>query len=467
MKKKSNKKLVLLLILVLVISVGYAALATTIKINGTSTVKGLNWNIYWDNVVPTEGSVTGANVTTAPTTNGTSTTTVTFGVILPEPGDFYEFTVDAVNAGSIDAMIADDGILYKAYSDSGYTQEVTLPDVVRYTVTDSEGNEIEEGRPLLKKSGNTPTRDTYKVRVEYRNDSEINPSDLDGTNDREYYFKFEVTYVQKTGTDNNESTPSQSNVSIVSGEKGNLQPGNIVKIGDTEEFFVISSDNSENGKTKLFAKYNLLVGYIIESYSKTGSISDDTPGYGLQSEEATAQTEYGDTFKGSIEFANYNMTYPYWMNSDGTLLLDDYTNDNTIYYDQDSGHFKNRSDNSIAHPYIYNENSVIYDYISGENGYVNKLISMGAPSTITGRLLTFDEAEAIKNIGYNGKSIVFGEQSYWLGTADSSIHVDAIPSHENGVSVPVGDMEPSTNEVNYDSQDGIRPVIEIFTKDIH
>ncbi len=195
-KDSKSKKVLLLLILVLTISIGYAAIASTLKINGNTTVKGLNWSIYWDNVVPTEGSVTGANVVTAPTTSGTTTTTIDFSVILPEPGDFYEFEVDAVNAGTIDAMIADEGIIKKAYSDANYTNEVTLPDVVRYTVTYQDGTAVEPNHLLAKKDGNTPTRERYKVRVEYRNDDEIDPDDLDGTNDRQYYLRFQVEYVQ-------------------------------------------------------------------------------------------------------------------------------------------------------------------------------------------------------------------------------------------------------------------------------
>ena len=199
--RKGKKRIVLLLILVVGISIGYAALANTIKINGTSVVKGANWNIYWDNVNVDSGSVSGANVITTPTTTGTTTTEVEFSVVLPEPGDYYEFTIDAVNAGSIDAMIEDNGVQNKVYSDSGYTQEATLPDVVRYTVTNLDGSAIESGHVLPKKEESTPTRETYKVRVEYRNDEEIDASDLDKDNDKTYYFKFAVTYVQSSSSE--------------------------------------------------------------------------------------------------------------------------------------------------------------------------------------------------------------------------------------------------------------------------
>ncbi|MBR4618928.1 MAG: hypothetical protein IKO49_06450, partial [Bacilli bacterium] len=143
------------------------------------------------------GSVTGENVTTAPTTTGTTTTEVTYAVILPEPGDFYEFTVDAVNAGTIDAMIAENGVSNIAYTDSTYETVATLPKVLKYTVTYADGSAIEDYHLLAKKSGSTPTTEKYKVRVEYRNDDEINISDLEEvTADTTYYFKFSVKYVQ-------------------------------------------------------------------------------------------------------------------------------------------------------------------------------------------------------------------------------------------------------------------------------
>ncbi|MBR4619028.1 MAG: hypothetical protein IKO49_06955 [Bacilli bacterium] len=197
MKNNRKKSLVLILILMLVISVGYAAITTTLKINGTSKVQKVGWNIYWDNVQTTTGSVTGENVTTAPTTTGTSTTEVTYAVTLPEPGDFYEFTVDAVNDGTINAMIAENGVSNVAYTDSTYETVATLPKMFRYTVTYADGSAIEDYHLLAKKSGSTPTRETYKVRVEYRNDSEINISDLaDIDADTTYYFKFSTNYVQ-------------------------------------------------------------------------------------------------------------------------------------------------------------------------------------------------------------------------------------------------------------------------------
>ena len=437
-QKSKQKKLVLLLILVLTISIGYAAIATTLKINGTSTVKGVNWSVYWDNVNITDGSVTGTNVTAVPTTTGTTTTEVNFAVTLPEPGDYYEFTVDAVNAGSIDAMIAENGILNKVYADSAYTEEATLPKVLKYTVTYADGTEIQDKHLLAKRSGTTPTREKYKVRVEYRNDEEINPSDLDGTNDKTYYFKFAVTYVQA----DNSAVAVRSAIRRVSTQnEGQITPGDVIGIGETEDFYVISSDSQ---KTVLLAKYNLLVGYSNNestNYEDT-YISPSTPGYGLQNVDAIG---YVEDYYSTVAFSSTK----YW---DDGGLKSEYAKD--LY-----GNLASYSGN--PYPYVYDntyttapdfssecDRSTNCWYTSGYSiayyveQYITTLKGMGAPSTITGRLLSYEEADDAQSIEDNGTSIIFNDTGYWLGSASSS----------HALSVGEGSA--------------VRPVIEISTSEI-
>ena len=84
---------------VFTLTVVYAALSTTLNITGTAQVTAASWDIYLDNVQLNSQSAT----TTAPTI--TDKVTATFSTTLSKPGDFYEFTIDVVNNGSIDAMI--------------------------------------------------------------------------------------------------------------------------------------------------------------------------------------------------------------------------------------------------------------------------------------------------------------------------------------------------------------------------
>ncbi len=200
MQKKNTKKknLKYLLVLLLLISVGYAAIATTLKINGTATVKGTKWDVYWE---PTSVSITNGSVTTtaenaAQVTDTTTKDEVAYNINLNQPGDFYEFTVDAVNNGSIDAMIAQNGVINKVYSDAECTQEITLPEYLNYTVTyaDPTAPAIADYQTIAKKSGTTPTTKKFKVRVEYRTD--IDKETLNTSTDQTLYFRFNVNYVQ-------------------------------------------------------------------------------------------------------------------------------------------------------------------------------------------------------------------------------------------------------------------------------
>ncbi len=443
MKRKNNKKLALLLILVLVISVGYAALASNLKINGSSNVKASSWNVYWDNVQIKEGSVPADDNNKARITD-TAKTQVEFNVVLSEPGDFYEFTVDAVNNGTIDAMIAANGIVDGVYSDSSYTQTATLPEAVSYTVTYADGNPIQEKHLLAKKNGSTPTKETYKVRIEYRNDEEIDSDDLDDT-DQTFYFKFSVNYVQADDTAV-DSHPSAIHY-ITRQNEGQITLGDIIGIGETEDFYVISS-NAE--KTVLLSKYNLLVGnsYNEDTGWQSIHISKNTPGYGLQSVDAVGYHS-GPNYA-TVKFSDTN----YWM--DGDNLKSKYSENGTIEYDSSNNEFINISDNTQAYPYVYDENSTIYGYISGEDGYVKKLKEMGAPSNITGRLLTYQEADAAQTIQDNGTSIMSNGQSYWLGSAGGSSSVWYVSS--------VGDI--NYDYYNNDYIYGVRPVIEIPTSEI-
>ena len=177
---KDNIKLILV-ILVVALGIGYAYINSDLNINGTAQIKNANWDIHWANVQVKTGSVTGDNVVTEPTIDSEETT-VTYSVVLPTPGTYYEFTVDAVNSGSIDAMI--DTIDSKL---NGATI-TTLPAYLKYAVTYEDGVELEQNHLLA-----ANTTEKYKLRVEYRDDIELSqiPS-----SDQTLSLQFTVTYRQ-------------------------------------------------------------------------------------------------------------------------------------------------------------------------------------------------------------------------------------------------------------------------------
>ena len=122
--ERFNKYLIIIAIsLVFLITIGYAFLSTTLTINGASTINEVTWDVHFENVVVKTGSVTAETPVI-----DTNKTTVTYGVTLSNPGDYYEFTVDVKNDGSVDAMI--DTITSKLNN----TIITTLPNYLNYNV---------------------------------------------------------------------------------------------------------------------------------------------------------------------------------------------------------------------------------------------------------------------------------------------------------------------------------------------
>ena len=70
-------------------TVGFAAINTTLQLIGTLNISKTTWNIHWDSdsVNVNEGSIQAAT----PTVVGTNEDTVSFDVELELPGDYFEF----------------------------------------------------------------------------------------------------------------------------------------------------------------------------------------------------------------------------------------------------------------------------------------------------------------------------------------------------------------------------------------
>ncbi len=104
MNKNRNFQAIIMGVLaaaLLVMAVGYAAVFNqTLTINGTATAKAAKWDIHFDSesYEETTGSVTA-------TSTNIGTTSMSYNVTLAKPGDFYEFTIDVVNAGTFNANL--------------------------------------------------------------------------------------------------------------------------------------------------------------------------------------------------------------------------------------------------------------------------------------------------------------------------------------------------------------------------
>lgn len=194
-QRKKKNRVLLLIILLLAVTVGYAALSTQLKINGTANIQKNTWSVYWDSVGNIQKSDT-VTVEEAANVDEDDKEQVNFSVILNQPGDFYEFQVDAVNAGSLDAMVS---VVSKIVNDD---EEFVLPPYIDYSVTYADGGEIAE-KQLLKKADqsttpSTPTRERYKVRVEYKTNISIDQLNDMNENGEEYTFAIKSPYIQAT-----------------------------------------------------------------------------------------------------------------------------------------------------------------------------------------------------------------------------------------------------------------------------
>ena len=166
-------------ILIMIFTIGYAFLNTSININGTGYIDKAEWSVYFDSINVKTGSVT---PTTAPSI--TDDTNITFGALLDNPGDFYEFTVNIVNDGTIPAMI------------DGYTITPTLTEeqanYFDFGVTYSDGAALASKQLLA--AGATETLRVYFMYKELAN------NDLYPIEDQNFQFGLSIDYAQADDT---------------------------------------------------------------------------------------------------------------------------------------------------------------------------------------------------------------------------------------------------------------------------
>ena len=180
-ERKKRNILLFLICSVLLIGVGYSLIATNISINGLLAVDKVTWDVHFENVV-----VDNNNNTVQGNINLSSNNTlINYTVTLDKPGDVYSFTVDVVNNGTIDAMLA-------SIEPEGLTEEQKK--IISYSITYSDGNALQEKDSLVS-SG----IERLVVKLEYNYDldkQDLLPSNLT------VHLKLKTNYVQDDGTSN-------------------------------------------------------------------------------------------------------------------------------------------------------------------------------------------------------------------------------------------------------------------------
>ena len=230
--KKNNTLIISLLLIVILMSVGFAVISTTLNINGTAKVKASSWDIHFENVVISEGS---SEAIKEAVIANEDATLVEYEVELEKPGDFYEFTVDAVNDGTIDALV---NLVSLTGADSEY---------INYQVTYLNGSNINIGDALA-----AGVSETYKVRVEYKKDIDNVPNE-----DIKLSLVFGVTYNQGKGT--NVITDYYTLTGTAYDELGNPLTGGEVEVHSKVVKAPINSDGTYTLKNIQVGNHEIIV----------------------------------------------------------------------------------------------------------------------------------------------------------------------------------------------------------------
>ena len=142
-KERRTKALVVVVLLIVIagLTVAFAALSTTLNINGTAYLDAAKWGIRFENLSsPTKiGSATTTGTAKIEETKAAEITGMNVGLSIP--GDKVTYTVDLVNKGTINAKIDN---IEKTVLTSEQQRYLT------FKVTDQNGKEIKQGDILEK-----------------------------------------------------------------------------------------------------------------------------------------------------------------------------------------------------------------------------------------------------------------------------------------------------------------------------
>lgn len=263
-RRKVNKPLLYFVFFVFAsVTVGYAALSTTLSITGKGTLSKNSWDIHFENLVIVDNGASA--VTTAPTIDSTKTK-VSFNITLSKPGDTYEFTVDAVNKGTIDAMLS-------GFSTTSLTADQQK--YLTYTVTYSDGATIST-KDYLKKG----TSETIRVRVRFKDD--LSATDLPSSAET-LNLTATFVYVQADSTAKERAKPSILCIRDNTATSEDLMLGDKLYCdvnGDgtynesTEIFYYLKDLDSDSTSAVLI--YNNVTSSDYVAYSKTNTLNGPT-----------------------------------------------------------------------------------------------------------------------------------------------------------------------------------------------
>ena len=342
-----------LFLFLLGIGIGFAYVNTALEITGIARVKDAKWDIQLNNYTLTDGSVT-------PNADPTITdTTISFAAKVNEPGEFYGFSIDVENNGTINAAIANFSV----------TPDFSTINYLDASFTYDNGIPVQNGDLLI-----AGTSKKIIVRLSYKDgiDESLYP-----TTDQSFNVVVSLNYEQYIGDipaafnvgEYFTMVPDATSYDVLATDTGyatnqtitpnELTLWRVIKVNNDGSVDAVSHYVSSNTitleSTTGYANYVDELQKIAEQYSKAGyTQSTRMFGYdgqtltipprpqGCTTEECNTTTSY--VFDGSIYSCPIGQTTPspttgtgqeYYKGVGGdNLYLNDYQLVNSVYSDQ-------------------------------------------------------------------------------------------------------------------------------------
>ena len=447
MEKERSVKLLIISILFMLIAgltVAFAALSTTLNINGTAYLDAAKWGIRFENLSEPVKVGTATTTGTAKIEETKAAEITGMNVSLSIPGDKVVYTVDLVNKGTINAKIDN---IEKTVLTSEQQRYLT------FKVTDQNGYEIKQG-DILEKG------ETKKITITIEFIKDLTKEDLPKQTST-ISLSYKLNFVQ---TDEKATTSGSSKQACTTfDKKDTYNVGDVIALCNTttnksEDFYVIS----DNGSTvTAFAKYNLLVGNTVvynDDFSDmtVTPISTSEEGYGLQNSIAgyvwwdSEGNQINHTIKGTIAFADGEESKKVSDRCSGLGCYYGYWTDNTSSHNLLSKYGTSYPAN------VFDSNSNLYKPLENYKTYLKNTLGK---TSITTKIMTYED---LISLGCNeseqtcesAPSFVYNT-NYWTAVADRNNYVWDVNS--DGVF--------GGSYFGY-SGSGLRPVITISKSDI-
>ena len=449
-KERRTKALVVVVLLIVVagLTVAFAALSTTLNINGTAYLDAAKWGIRFENLSsPTRvGKATTTGTAKIEETKAAEITGINVG--LSTPGDKVTYTVDLVNKGTINAKIDN---IEKTVLTSEQQRYLT------FKVTDKNGKEVSEGDILS--AGETRN---LTITIEFIKD--LTKEDLP-TNASTISLSYKLNFVQ---TDEKVTSAGQGSQQACASfdKKDAYNVGDVIALCNTstnksEDFYVIK----DNGDTvTALAKYNLLVGDTVEWDWNTMAPTKITPipaseeGYGLQSSVAANyewDMENGipktNIIKGGITFATSDESHKNDQCSSSFGCSSGYWTDDTSNHSLLSKYGTSYPTN------VFDSNSNLYKPL---NNYENYLKNTLGRTSITTKILTFED---LTNLGCDYRNLTCESAPSWV----YNVTYWTASAYEDGsMHIVYSNSSFGTSVFDVPGTIGLRPVITISKSDI-